>query len=321
MVKALQKRKPSTGAQRGEVDLKEIENAEKQLESAQTEYQRLNARMEQVSNPQYILELKERILAMDGRMKRLGKNQKRLEVDQFHREKKINRVIEVGESEMFQDIQKAKTEYTIAETRILELDGTLERGAETVQDHSKKMSELSALMKKLVAEATELGLDPAVAMRQRDRVNPTEERFHRLQQAKDGLVKETTLIRTRHHVSLSDFLRKKSTLQKQLSVVAEKVQAKNELVENAHPNSVWINHMQEMTDLADKLKGPYSDMVEAALKRWESMKAREVILPPGKAGTEVLRSIEADSVTPLYSYFPRFASILVGGAEGGATEG
>ncbi len=279
----------STGGSRAEVDIKELENAEKQLAFSENEYATLSTRLEKVSNPQYTFELKERTLALDERIKHLGKGQKKMEVAQLHREKRIHQVVAVGEPETLQDIQHAKSEYTTAEGRIQDLEAGLERGAGMIQDYNKKMGELSALFRKLEAEAVELGIDPTVISR-KGKTNPLEERMKQLEQTKAYLLKDTNLIKTRHHVSLFDFVSGKAVLQKRLSDVAEKIQKKNEYSYFVYQSSIWINHMGELTELAEKLKGEYSDVVEQAVKRWQSMHARGLAAPSDRNVSEALRS-------------------------------
>ena len=224
----LQKRVKSKLGPRPELNEKELKNAEKQVAYAEAEFQKLTERVEQVSNPQYVIELKERLIAFDDRIRKMGKNKKKLEVAQIHREKKMHKVIEIGEPEMCQEIQKTKTEYTTMDKKAIDQDASLEKGAEMLKEYNKKMSELTSQFKKLETEATSLGMDVAAIVQGREKVDPLQEKHKTLEQAHSVLTKDINLIRTRHNVSFADFSKNKSRLHEKLSEVATKIQKKNE---------------------------------------------------------------------------------------------
>ena len=218
----------TAGGPRGEVNLQEISNAQKQLQSSETEYIKLDNRVTQVSEPQYVIDLKERLIALDEKIRRMGKNKKQMELSQLHREKKINHVMQSGEPEMFRDIQKHKFETTVAEQKLQEVDTGLEKGSSMIQEYTKRLGETNSLYRKLESEAVALDIQVGSINKTKEKPTATGEMCRRLQLVKDSIAKEINLIKTRYSVTLADFSTKKLGLQKKVGEVAEKIQKKNE---------------------------------------------------------------------------------------------
>ena len=58
------------------------------------EHQRLKARLDEVSNPSYMIELRNSIREADKKIRLLKREKKDLEVQQFRREKKMEKIID-----------------------------------------------------------------------------------------------------------------------------------------------------------------------------------------------------------------------------------
>ncbi len=225
---AIKKRTQTVSGPRADVDMREFQNAEKQLQNAEVEYQRLAQRLEQVSNPEYMHDLKERLLALDVRIRKTEKSKKSMEVAQIHREKQIEQVIEDGEPQRLQEINQLRTEYAIAEKKTKELDEVLEKRAETLHDQNAHMTSTKETWKNLAEEATVYGISVEVDVAKTQREKGVAGRVAELQARKAALVKTINLVRTRHSVTLGDYMQKKTAMQKQLTEIAATFQAKNE---------------------------------------------------------------------------------------------
>ena len=57
------------------------------------EYERLQKRLEKMADPLYPNELKRKVLELDQRVKTLQKEQKTLQIDQYRREKRLDKII------------------------------------------------------------------------------------------------------------------------------------------------------------------------------------------------------------------------------------
>ena len=68
------------------------------------EYERLQKRMEKVSDPLYANELKRKSIELESRIKTLTKEQKNLKIDQVRREKRLDKIIQIGEPEALKDV-------------------------------------------------------------------------------------------------------------------------------------------------------------------------------------------------------------------------
>lgn len=88
----------------------EIKNHEKMTKNLFYEYEKLQYRLEQVSDPLFLSELKRKNVELDGRLKTLGREQKNLQNDQFRREKRLDKIIMQGEPESQQAINIATKE-------------------------------------------------------------------------------------------------------------------------------------------------------------------------------------------------------------------
>ncbi len=217
----------SGGGPRSDVNLQEIRNAEKQLQVAEVEYERLSARLDQVGEPQYVLDLKERIVALNHRIKKMAKNKKTLEVEQIHREKRIGKVIDVGEPEQLQEINQLRTESVVIDKRTRELDENLCHRATALEDHSVRLDAGRGVWKRLCAEAEAAGIKLG-AQREDQKMTEAGEKTKTLEAARNGLRKAINLLKTRYNVTLGEYTQKKASAQKQLAALAESLQAKNE---------------------------------------------------------------------------------------------
>ena len=71
------------------------------------EYERLQKRMDKISDPMYASELKRKSVELESRIKTLTREQKALQIDQVRREKRLDKIILIGEPESLKDTQMA----------------------------------------------------------------------------------------------------------------------------------------------------------------------------------------------------------------------
>lgn len=184
--------------------------------------------MDIISDPQYVINIKDRIAALDLKIHKAGKNKKKLEVAQFQREKQMNQVIENGEPELLRDIQKEKLELTLTEKKVAEQDSAIEKNSEMLQEYQKKQTELITNFKKLETDSKTLGIDANIINKPKGWVDPISTKYAKFVQRKENLIKEINLIKTRHNVTFADSGVERQKKQKKVSELAEKIQKKNE---------------------------------------------------------------------------------------------
>lgn len=90
----------------------ELKNQDKMTKNLFFEYERLQRRLEQLSDPLYPSELKRKTVELDARIRALIREQKALTIDQHRREKRLDKIISQGEPECFKDVQMAVRNLT-----------------------------------------------------------------------------------------------------------------------------------------------------------------------------------------------------------------
>ncbi len=225
-VEVERKKKESLNFSRPVASLEETKNVEKQLAAVQGEFLQLSARIKQVSDPQYVADLEERIVSMEQRMKKIGRNKRSLALDQLHRGKELRRIAESGEVELFADINSEKVSLAGTSAKIRELDAKLERNVGTIQEKSGKFAELRATWKKLSDEADSLGISL-----ENDAVTAdTQKRLGKLLAKKEALQKVVSSLRIQGAVSSHEGLNKAAGLHAQIGRLSAQLQGKDEYI-------------------------------------------------------------------------------------------
>ena len=207
-----------------DIEAKELKNSQIELSYMENEYMKFIKRLEEVSDPSFFDNLKERIICLDEKIKKLKKGKKILEIDQLQREKRMDKVIEIGESDILAEIKKLKNDLTVICHKTLEVDKRLYKNNENIKELETKKQEFKKTLKKLGVESKAHGID----MSKKGSSNEILNKCKLLEQQKKSLYKATILIRTRHNVSVSDFNKESNKLNSQIANMSEKIQKKNE---------------------------------------------------------------------------------------------
>lgn len=85
----------------------ELKNHDKITRNLYAEYEQLQKRVEKGSDPLYLSELKRRNHELESRLKLLEREQKLLEIEQYRREKRLDKIIKQGEPEGLKQVQMA----------------------------------------------------------------------------------------------------------------------------------------------------------------------------------------------------------------------
>ena len=135
-----------------------VESLEKMLASSELECKQLQNRIAQVSDPNYIEEIQEKILAYEQKIKKAGKSRKTLEIEQKLRGKALNKASEgQAEFEDFAETNELRRTIDVINKKMSEIDQEAERNAKNLQEKSSKLSEIKALHKKLLEGEESLG--------------------------------------------------------------------------------------------------------------------------------------------------------------------
>ncbi len=68
------------------------------------EYESLQKRLDKISDPMYLSELRRKNADLENRLKTLNKEQKSLQIDHYRREKRLDKIIRQGEPESLRDV-------------------------------------------------------------------------------------------------------------------------------------------------------------------------------------------------------------------------
>ncbi len=211
------KRKPVSGILHIAPTSEETKNAEKQLAAAENEFQQLRSRLEQVSDPLYVNELKEHMLALAQRIRRADRNRRALTLEQLQRGKELNRAAEPARASV------EKEELDSVHTKVQGLEAVLQKNAVVMQEKTARLGQEKARWHKLDEEARGMGILES------EKEGP-EANYDRLMTIKTMIEKGINSIRTKRTVSAHDYAGEISELQTRLTGLTEMLHQKNEYV-------------------------------------------------------------------------------------------
>ena len=199
------------------------ESLENHLLEVEAEFKSCSERVELLSNPQYVPDLKQRILGLDVKIKKLGKNKKIMELSQKKTDDRFKKA-EDEEPELSLESTGLKKMVSTHLNKVKEVDLLMEKNGKSLTEMNTKMGELKGELKKLTDQATELSIDPNGKS---GGIKEVEEKFEVMAPKKEGLTKTLNLLKTRYNMTLGEYNQKTQKLQQELDEVAESVQAKN----------------------------------------------------------------------------------------------
>eukprot|EP01022_Parablepharisma_sp_SALTPOND_P001031 TRINITY_DN105458_c0_g1_i1.p5 TRINITY_DN105458_c0_g1~~TRINITY_DN105458_c0_g1_i1.p5 ORF type:complete len:241 (-),score=51.13 TRINITY_DN105458_c0_g1_i1:1406-2128(-) len=208
-----------------EVNEQEYRNFERQLKYMEAEYSQYKERVDQISDPQYTTELKERIVTLTHKMKKLEKRKKRMETNQKKKDKDIIKKVEI-EPELSQNVVLLTSEVSALDQKLKELDMKLGKNANSLQEQSAKLTAAKEHWKKVSEEATGLSIETGLSKEENKSGKKTP--YEEAAAKKAALEKTVNLLKTRYTVTLGEYTQKKIQLQNQVTNMAENIQRKNE---------------------------------------------------------------------------------------------
>lgn len=131
------------------------------------EHQRLQKRLDEVSNPNYLIDLRNSIKEAEDKIKELKRDKKNLEVEQFRREKKMDKIINHGEPENMKSINDAQKELEVVTDKLSRLRTKKDKLAEFKISQDAQMENLKEKLEKVMQKAQECGIDEDVKLEER----------------------------------------------------------------------------------------------------------------------------------------------------------
>lgn len=203
------------------------EELEKKLFDIEEEYNMYGKKVEMATNPDYIKELRERILSMDLKIKKWEKSRKSIELKQKRNESKITKN-EFEEPDVSLELAQMKTELNNYGLKIAETDKIIEKNAQTMGNINVKYEETKEKHQKEIEEAKFVGLDLSGINEMNQ--NVILKKYRDVKVEKDNIIKTINLLKTRYNMTLQDYQQKITKSQQKVEDIAILIQSKNEYI-------------------------------------------------------------------------------------------
>jgi chromosome segregation ATPase len=195
---------------------------EARLADVEAEYNSCKARLDMVADPAYLPDLKQRLLSLDLKIKKITKHRKTIETAQKKNDKKLMKVDE-EEPELSQELNSLKKELAITEKKLHEQEATTAKQETTLQELETKAAEAKTSLDKITGEAGELAIDTKAKKPGTGNI-----KFEELEGKCKGLEKTLILYQKRSTMSSREYSQHKAERQIELDAIAAQLQAKNE---------------------------------------------------------------------------------------------
>jgi hypothetical protein len=209
---------------RGTVEVSEIKNSKRELNYMENEYMRLANRMEEVADPNYAIQLTERIMAIEDKIKKGRKGKKSMEVSQIHREKKMHKAIELGEPYLQREIEKYKADMMVLQIKVSDANMKIDKNANMLAAFYAKKNNLSSSLKELEKTADHMGISNGT--NKDTDVLKVQEKKLKLKQ--ENLMREVKMVKTKGNIVKNEFNTKTNDLNTAISSLSNKIEKKNE---------------------------------------------------------------------------------------------
>ena len=129
------------------------------MKNLQQEYNRLKKRLDMVSHPNYMITLKKQVLEADETIKQLRKEKKGMEVQQFRRERKMDKIIKHDEPEYVKRINDTAKELEVVAQKTRKLKEKKLQLEEFKCAQEDQMQKLDVKLQQVMKVAQKYGLN------------------------------------------------------------------------------------------------------------------------------------------------------------------
>jgi len=238
-----------------EVTEKDLRSISQQIILAETEYTKLKERVEQVQDPKYLADLKERVVSLSLKLKKMEKGNKKIEVNNWKKDNSDDLESLKQETAMGQDLQ-------FIESKIKEQENKIFKQAETLKEQTCKLLDMRMAWKNVSEEGRAAGLEinDTIGLIQR---GPKEEiKFSDSEIKRQSLEKTLNLLKTRYNVAAGEYAQKKMQLQAQINSVSEILQKKSEYFFEDEIHRLCNKNKGELNSVVSKMKINFTKVIE-----------------------------------------------------------
>eukprot|EP00826_Nyctotherus_ovalis_P041633 TRINITY_DN422_c0_g1_i14.p1 TRINITY_DN422_c0_g1~~TRINITY_DN422_c0_g1_i14.p1 ORF type:complete len:640 (-),score=244.06 TRINITY_DN422_c0_g1_i14:139-2058(-) len=263
---ATKRQKVASSSPRPDIEIMKLGNKSKALSNAEDEYMQVTTRVEKVADPQYMKDLKERIVALDHRIKRAEKARKAAETEKMKTGWQFDKVIENGDAQVTRDVNQLRSELTLVTRKIKEIDAALEKKEVTDNEIQERTERLRQSLNELMDVAEKESIKRAVEPVRRKQAieDPKTE-----QAKKESLKKVIIMMRKKYTMTLGDYALKKAVLQDKLEPLERALNNKNKTHEEI---------LKELNYLLSKRKVLEAQARQEHIRNIEAKKRRESLL-------------------------------------------
>jgi hypothetical protein len=225
-----------------EVEIMKLDNNNKMLSIAEEEYLQLATRLEQVADTQYMKKLKERLIALDLKIRKAEKANKLLESEKMKIDWRFENMLETGDSQITRDLNQVKSEGILINRKLKEIDAALAKRyklgidigtkVERVEktEKAENIEKLRKRWKKLleIAEREGIKLSDMEQNKGKEVGTKWDTKRKTLLTKKETLRRNIKAIKNKYTVTAKDYTKKVSEMQKKLTPLAETVKTKQE---------------------------------------------------------------------------------------------
>jgi myosin heavy subunit len=321
-----EKQRPISGILRARHE--EVKNSDKQIMNLMTEHQRLTKRLSEISDPSYMINLRNGIKEAEDKIKQLKREKKDLEVEQFRKERKMDKIITYNEPENMRGINDAQKELEVVSTKLNKLHQKREKLQEFKATQDEQMAALKNRLEKVMKKAEEYGINEdikqeEIKMKEEKKMAEKENLLRKkkiILQAFDSQKKKVDLEIMKEKKDYKELCSKKKKLNMQLdekiNVLKDKTEKMSELIEKAKkysdPNtqellSKWEMSNQKMKDMyeleaanreemKDKSNDPTPKDIDKLIKKMQKEKPpSKKKLPEVKSHKKSINEFDSDA--------------------------
>eukprot|EP00826_Nyctotherus_ovalis_P003931 TRINITY_DN10816_c0_g4_i1.p1 TRINITY_DN10816_c0_g4~~TRINITY_DN10816_c0_g4_i1.p1 ORF type:complete len:353 (+),score=56.99 TRINITY_DN10816_c0_g4_i1:349-1407(+) len=225
----------------------ELSNLKTQEQHMEQEYLQYKAVLEKISDPYYLIKLKEKALVSTLKLHELEKTNKKLQADQRWNDKEISRKRE-GEPELLQSIAVLKEDTLLVEQKLEEVEEQIKKRAEVLKEQKEKLKsakeQCNKLSEEVIIQKTESNALTGINIY---------EKYENLVKKRGELMKPFVLIRTRCAAAMGDYRHKEIHLREQIARLTLALQEKK-LYSHMLNHSIVVTKQEELYKLLKKSK-------------------------------------------------------------------
>jgi len=200
---------------RSKIEISVMENSKKELDYMENKYMKLASRIEEIADPNYAIELAERIMVIEEKIKKGKKDKKLMETDEIPgRNKRAN---------LQRDIERCKAYIAATQIKISEINKKIDENTNWLEAFHKKKNDSHTSFKELEKTAIQMGICTS-SNRNADLLKQQEKK---LRFKEENLMRELKMMKTKGIIARNEYNSKVNELNTAINGLANRIEKKN----------------------------------------------------------------------------------------------